>query len=241
MDRRKEAKTKVVLPTQAPDAGYATGRHEGSCISTLEEHLMIRLYGVPMSRAARSLWMLEELGVPYENVPTHFATGDTRKPEYLAMNPNGHIPTLQDGELVLWESLAINLYLARRYDKGLWPRSVANEGRVYQWSVWALTELEGPLLTYVMHSLLLPMEQRDPEKAAEGRGQLAKPLGVLEAALAGKSVLVGEEFGVADLNVASVLAVSRLVGLDLSKWPRVEAWLGRCLERPAQKRVREKR
>ena len=202
---------------------------------------MIRLYGVPMSRAARSLWMLEELGVPYENVPTHFATGDTRKPEYLALNPNGHIPTLQDGELVLWESLAINLYLARRYDKGLWPRSIADEGRALQWSVWAMTELEAPLLAHAMHVLLLPKDQRDPAKAAEARAQLEKPLGVLEGALAGRSVLVGDAFSVADLNVASVLSLSRLAALDLSKWPRVDAWLGRCLERSAQKRVREKR
>ncbi len=202
---------------------------------------MIKLYGVPMSRAARPLWMLEELGVPYENVPTHFATGDTRKPEYLALNPNGHIPTLQDGELVLWESMAINLYLARRYDKGLWPHSVADEGRVYQWSLWAITELEGPLLTYLMHSALLPKEQRDPTKASEAVAQLAKPLGVLEGALAGRDVLVGQAFGVADLNVASVLSWARLVKLDLSKWPRVDAWLARCLERPAAKRVREKR
>ncbi|HTF36357.1 MAG TPA: glutathione S-transferase family protein [Myxococcota bacterium] len=202
---------------------------------------MIKLYGVPMSRAARSLWMLEELGVPYENVPTHFATGDTRKPEYLALNPNGHIPTLQDGELVLWESMAINLYLGRRYDNGLWPKSIADEGRTYQWSLWAMTELEAPLLAYLMHSALLPKEQRVPAKATEALAQLAKPLGVLEAALAARSLLVGETFGVADLNVASVLSWARMVRLDLSKWPHVDAWLGRCLERPAAKRVREKR
>ncbi|HBZ70652.1 MAG TPA: glutathione S-transferase family protein [Deltaproteobacteria bacterium] len=202
---------------------------------------MIKLYGVPMSRASRSLWMLEELGVPYENVPTHFATGDTRKPEYLALNPNGHIPTLQDGDLVLWESMAINLYLARRYDKGLWPKSVADEGRTYQWSLWAMTELEGPLLAYLMHTVLLPKEQRDPAKASEALAQLAKPLGVLEGALTKRSALVGEAFGAADLNVASVLSLARLVRLDLSKWPQVDAWLGRCLERPASKRAREKR
>jgi glutathione S-transferase len=202
---------------------------------------MIKLYGVPLSRAGRSLWMLEELGVPYEMVPTHFATGETRKPEYLALNPNGHIPTLRDGELVLWESLAINLYLARRYDKGLWPQSIADEGRAYQWSLWAMTELEAPLLTYLMQSVVLPQEQRSPEKAREALGQLVKPLEVLEGALAGRSVLVGESFGVADLNVASVLTWARMVKLDLSKWPRVDAWLERCLERPAARRVREKR
>jgi glutathione S-transferase len=207
----------------------------------LEEYPMIRLYGVPLSRAGRSLWMLEELGVPYEIVPTHFANGDTRKPEYLALNPNGHIPTLQDGELVLWESMAINLYLARRYDKGLWPKSTADEGRAYQWSLWSMTELEAPLLAYLLNTIVLPKEQRDPAKAAAALTQLAKPLDVLEGALAGRSVLASDAFSVADLNVASVLSWARMARLDLSKWPRVDAWLGRCLERPAAQRVREKR
>ena len=84
----------------------------------------MKLYGISRSRAMRPLWMLEELGLPYEQVKVCFA-GDTRKPEFLRINPNGHIPVLQDGDLVLWESMAINLYLARRYDKGLWPKRVA--------------------------------------------------------------------------------------------------------------------
>jgi len=85
---------------------------------------MIKLYGVPQAPAMRALWMLDELGLPYENVKVNFATGDTRKPEYLRINPNGHIPALQDGDLIIWESMAINLYLARKYDKGLWPKTV---------------------------------------------------------------------------------------------------------------------
>src|SRR5205823_6011995 len=105
---------------------------------------MIKLYGVPQSRAMRALWMLEELGLPYENVKVNFATGDTRKPEYLRINPNGHIPALQDGDLIIWESMAINLYLARKYDMGLWPKTVEGEGRAFQWSFWAMTEAEEP-------------------------------------------------------------------------------------------------
>ena len=89
---------------------------------------MIKLYGVPGSRAMRSLWMLEELGVPYEHIKTNFADGGTRKPDYMKINPNGHIPALQDGDVTLWESLAINLYLARKFDKGLWPKTAAAEG-----------------------------------------------------------------------------------------------------------------
>jgi glutathione S-transferase len=85
---------------------------------------MLKLYGIPGSRAFRNLWMLEELGVPYENVPTHFANGDTKKPEYLKLNPNGHIPTLVDDGVAYWESMAINLHLARKYDKGLQPTTL---------------------------------------------------------------------------------------------------------------------
>ena len=128
---------------------------------------MIKLYGISQSRALRCLWALEEIGVPYEHVKTHFATGETRRPDFLRLNPNGHIPVLRDGDLVLWESMAINLYLACRYDQhGLWPRSVEDEGRVYQWSLWAMTEAEEPLVTVLVNRLMLPEAQRSERKAA---------------------------------------------------------------------------
>jgi glutathione S-transferase len=194
---------------------------------------MITLYGVPRSRAMRCLWMLEELGVPYENVQTNFATGDTRKPDFLRINPNGHIPALRDGDTVLFESLAINLFLARKYDKGLWPKSVDDEGRAYQWSVWAMTELEEPVLTVLLHRMFFPEAQRDPAKAADGAERAKKPIGVLESALAGRDHLLGSAFTVADLNVASVLSWAPMAGIDLSPFPKVQAWLGRTTARPA--------
>src|SRR5207244_7430357 len=115
-----------------------------------EEDRMLKLYGIPRSRTARVIWMLEELQIPYENVPVSFIE-ESRKPEYLKINPNGHIPALQDGDLTLFESLAINLYLARKYDKGLWPKSIEGEAKAYQWSIWAMTELEEPLLTVLLN------------------------------------------------------------------------------------------
>ncbi|HXJ37352.1 MAG TPA: glutathione S-transferase family protein [Candidatus Eisenbacteria bacterium] len=198
---------------------------------------MITVYGVPRSRTMRSLWMLEELGVPYENVKTNFATGDTRKPDYLKVNPNGHVPALRDGDTVLFESLAINLYLARKYDKGLWPKSVEDEGRTFQWSVWAMTELEEPVLTTLLHRMFFPAAQRDPAKADDAAERARKPLGVLEGALAGREYLLGGGFGVADLNVASVLSWAPLAGIDLAPFPAVQAWLTRCTSRPAFQRV----
>ncbi|HVP31175.1 MAG TPA: glutathione S-transferase family protein [Myxococcota bacterium] len=195
------------------------------------------LYGHPMSRANRPLWLLHELGVPFEHVPTHFATGETRKPEFLAINPNGHVPALVDGDVKLFESMAINLYLARKYDGGLWPKSVADEGRAYQWSFWAMTEAEEPLLTWLMNTVIRPPDQRDPAKAEDAKQRLAKPLDVLEGALRGRPYLLGPSFSIADLNVASVLMWARLGRIDLSRWPWVDAWLTRCLDRPAAKKA----
>ncbi len=198
---------------------------------------MIKLYGVPMSRAARSLWMLEELGLGYEQIETNFTT-DIKKPEYLALNPNGHIPTLVDGDTVIWESLAINLYLARKYDQGLWPKTVEAEGHALQWSFWAVTEVEEPLLTALMNRMFLPENERDPAKAEDALERLQKPLRVLEAKLETGDYLVENRFTVADLNVASVLSWTALARADLSNHPRVQAWLERCTSRPAAAKAR---
>jgi len=193
---------------------------------------MIKLYGVPRSRALRSLWMLEELGVPYENVKIN-TTGDSRTPEFLRINPNGHVPVLQEDGLTLWESLAINLYLARKYDKGLWPKTVEDEGRVFQWSLWAMTELEEPIITALRHRVLYPEDQRDPKQAEAAAQRFTAPLKVLDGALAGKSYLLGETFTVADLNVAGVMMLAGAAKLDTSSAPNVQAWLSRCTSRPA--------
>jgi glutathione S-transferase len=197
---------------------------------------MTTLYGVPRSRTMRALWMLEELGVPYENKPVSFVA-ESRSPEFLRLNPNGHIPVLQDGELVIWESMAINLYLARKHGKGLWPKSVEDEGRAFQWSLWAMTELEEPVITALLHRGFLPENERDPKKAADAAERFQTPLRVLDGSLAGKQYLLGDAFTVADLNVASVLSWSFLGGLDVGRAPRAQAWLGRCTARPAFERV----
>ena len=197
---------------------------------------MIKLYGIPRSRTIRPLWMLEELGLPYDNVKVSFVN-ETRTPEFLRLNPNGHIPVLQDGSLTLWESLAINLYLARKHDKGLWPKTVEAEGRTFQWSFWAMTEAEEPLITAIVNRLFLAEAQRDEKKVADAAERFKKPLAVLDSALAGRPYLVGEAFTVADLNVCSVVSLASMVGFDLSGAPNVQAWLGRCLARPALARA----
>jgi len=206
---------------------------------------MIKVYGVPQSRAFRVLWALRELGLEFEKidrhtrpVPTSIA-GGTRSAEFLKLNPNGKIPVLVDGTTVLWESMAINLYLARQYGAGtLWPASVPDEGRAFQWSFWGMTEVETSLLQALMHRRILPKEQRDAAVADAAEAKLAGPFGVLDGALRGREYLLGGSFTIADLNVASVSSWATLAGLDLARWPQLAAWLGRCTDRPACKAAR---
>lgn len=196
----------------------------------------LTIYGVPASRAARVLWLANELDLDYEHVPT--AGAEARTPDYLAINPNGLIPAIRDGDYTLWESMAINLYLVQKHGGDLAPASTEEAGRAYQWSFWVMTEVEGRLLTALMHRLLLPEAERDAAEADKALTALGKPLGVLDQALAGREWLIADRFTVADLNVAAVLAWARILRVDLADVPQVAAWLERCLSRPAYQRVR---
>ena len=141
---------------------------------------MIKLYGITQSRAFRPLWLLEELGLEYEQVGLDYRGKALEAADYRAINPNGRIPTLVDGDLVLWESMAIDLYLARKYgtEAGLWPRTVEGEALAWQWSFWVMTEIEHPLLTVLMHSRVLPEAKRDAARASRNRGVLQARLEV---------------------------------------------------------------
>ncbi len=200
---------------------------------------MITLYGITASRAFRCLWMLEEMGLPYRREKLDYRGEDLRSPAYLAINPNARIPALKDGDYILWESMAINLYLARRYggEKGLWPDSLESEGLAMQWSFWVMSEIETHLLSLLMHKRMLPADKRDPGKASRSEGILRAPLQVLEQSLAGRDYLVDGRFTVADLNVASVLSWTGPARYSLKSLPHIHAWMNRCLDRPARKRA----
>lgn len=198
----------------------------------------MKLYGAPYSRAGRCVWMLEELGVPYEHIPLSPRTGETRAPDMLARNPNGHVPVLDDGGYLIWESMAVNLYLAEKHNQ-LWPADVRGHGHAIQWSFWAITEVEPPLIGLLMHSMFLPEAQRDPKVAAKGREDLKKPLAVLDAHLKGRDFLLGNAFTVADLNVCAVLGMAAFVNFDFGPYPAVAAWLGRCSSRPAAQKYQK--
>ena len=201
---------------------------------------MIKLHGIYRSRTIRPLWLLEELEVPFEQVPVDFRLGETHHPDFLALNPNGHIPVLEDDGFVLWESMAINFYLAEKFGGPLWPDSARERGLCHQWTLWVVTEVETPLLTLLRHTALLPEEKRDPEKARTNLEKLHGPFAVLNAALADRAYLLGESFTLADLNVAAVLSWARAARFPMAPYPHLEAWLKKCLSRPARKKAAQR-
>jgi glutathione S-transferase len=198
--------------------------------------MTLKIYGYPQSRAIRTLWLCEEAGIPYELVETLTADGGTRTAQYLKINPAGHIPAIDDDGFKLSESMAINLYLAKKYGK-LYPREPQAEAKTWQWSFWVMSELDAPIVRWIVHAMLLPPEVRDVKIAREAREAMEWPLQVLNGELAGRQYLVEPDvFTVADLNVASVLY--RLLFVDLTGKPDLAAWLKRCWDRPAAKKAR---
>ena len=196
--------------------------------------MTIQIYGPTASRAARALWIAHELDIPFEHVGMEMK--DLKTPEYLKVNPNGKVPTLVDGDFKLFESMAINLYLAKRFNKdGFWPSSAEDQARCYQWSFWGMTEIEKPLLTILIDMFMTAPDKRKPEAVAEAQKTLPKPFAVLNAALEGHQYLLGSAFTVADLNLASILSWSKPIKYDFKPYPNAGAWLDRCLARPSYK------
>jgi glutathione S-transferase len=195
----------------------------------------LQIYGVARTRAFRALWIAEELGLAYEHRPIEIGEAGARTPEFLALNPNGRLPVIVDGDFVLPESLAITLYLAKKYSLGtLYPAKLQDEARLWQWSFWALAEIDRGVNIWSLHAVRLPPHERNAGLREEALKVLAAPFAVLDKALAESAYLLGADFTVADLNVAAV--VSRAIDMDLSASPHLKNWLMRCLERPAARK-----
>ncbi|OYU98491.1 MAG: glutathione S-transferase [Burkholderiales bacterium PBB5] len=195
-----------------------------------------RLYGTAHSRALRAVWGIEEVGIAYEHIPTSYGP-DSKTPEYLAVNPNGRIPALIDGDLQLFESMAINLYLTKRYGGALYPSTAADEARAWQWSVWAISEIEPLQMNIVVQKLFTPEEKRNPKIVDSATRGLQRPLRVLDAALAGRAWLLGDQFSVADLNVASVMHLMKNIDFGYAEHANVQRWAEACYARPALARA----
>ncbi len=206
--------------------------------------MTLKIYGVLRSRASRNVWLARELGIPFEQVPViqgyrladparPHAPLNTTSPAFRAVNPNGLIPTMDDDGFVLHESLAINLYLAKKHGGPLAPRDLREDALMTSWALWAATECEPHTIQILYHRMAKPPEERDPAIAAAAVATLARPFSVLDAALkAGGGFLVGGRFTVADCQRGRVIRYALPAPELFAAAPAVKAWLEACHARP---------
>jgi glutathione S-transferase len=205
---------------------------------------MLTIYGVYHSRASRTIWLANELRLPFLHVPViqaeRLADPDapdaplhTKSPAFLRINPSGKIPSIDDDGLVLHESLAINLYLARKHGGPVAPANLAEEGQIAMWTLWAATEVEASSLLVLLHNDSNPPERRDPVTVARAMATLQAPFAMLDAHLGAHGHLVGDRFTVADINVAEVIRYAMTATALFDANPHVKAWLAACHARPA--------
>lgn len=196
---------------------------------------MITLFGNNRSRATRNLWVLEELGVDYKRDLVNHTTGETKNPDFLAINPGGKVPALTDGDVVMYESLAINLYLAMTYGQGsLWPDDAAGQAGCLQWTMFSATEVEPHSVGALIELIFKPEAMRDEAAAHAHLAKMPSSLSVLEKSLGSTPYLLGDKFTVADINVACVVNSLNMVGFDFSPYPKIITWLKLCTGRPAK-------
>jgi glutathione S-transferase len=209
---------------------------------------LLTIYGVYRSRASRIIWLAHELGIPFEHVPVIQANRvpdplakdaplNTLSPAFAKLNPFCRIPSIDDDGLVLHESLAINLYLARKHGGSLAAASPAEDGQIAMWTLWAATEVE-PYSIQVLYNMVgKPPAERDAKLAAASVEALQSRFAFLDQAVGASKFLVGGRFTVADINVAEIVRYATPATSLFDAAPNVKAWLAACQARPAFKKM----
>jgi glutathione S-transferase len=215
--------------------------------------MTLKIYGVLRSRASRNVWLAKEMEIAFEHVPVIQAYRltdleadgvpfNTASPAYRAINPNGLIPTMDDDGLILHESLAINLYLAKKQGGPMAPRDLHEEGLMTMWALWAMTECEPYTSQILYHRKGTGETEQDKTIADVAVAAVKRPFGVLEKALRdGGGYVVGRRFTVADVNLAEVFRYAQPAADLFDAHPQVKAWLAACQGRPAFKAMMAER
>lgn len=214
---------------------------------------MLTIYGVLRSRASRNHWLAGELALPFRAIPViqayRLADPDapgaplnTRSPEFLRLSAAGAIPVMEDDGFVLTESLAINLYLARKHGGPLAPADAQEDARMMQWALYGASAIEAHALAifYVFAQGRAETAEGQQDIAREAEA-LQRPLAVLEGHLAAEGHVVGRRFTVADINMAEIVRYAQPHPTLLAGYPALSGWLEACQSRPAFLAMWEKR
>lgn len=195
---------------------------------------MLTIYGTKRSSAYRCHWLLAELGIDYETKSVDIQGGENKTEAFLKMNPNGKIPVMVDDQFVLFESFAINAYLAEKHRPELLGTTLEQHALVYQWNAWVLANLADPYMVLILqHYRKTP----DNDVTAAAHAAIDRFLPVLDKALEGKEYLVGDNFTIADINVSTMVKNAELANIDFSKYPNIDRWTNALQQRPAVQKM----
>jgi glutathione S-transferase len=196
-------------------------------------------YYAPMSTAGITELVLEELGVPCERVKLDLQAGDTKKPEYLKINPNGKVPAIVHDGVAIWESSALTMYLGETFgvDKQLYPAPGPKRGEAMKWIAWSNATLAEAITRWARNTMpWSPPEEQNAKAGEAGRKDLDDCLRILDQALAGKQFLLGG-YTLADAHVHGFMDWLRHMKVDLGAYKSLSAWSERCAARPAAMRL----
>jgi glutathione S-transferase len=201
---------------------------------------MLKIWGrINSSNVRKALWIAEELGLPYESLNAGGAFGINDQPDYLAKNPNGVVPMIEDGDFVLWESNAIVRYLAAQYggDSALYPRDVQARASADKWMDWTTSTLAGPYRPVFWGILRTPADQQDWTQINEAVKAVEKLLTIVDQALASQPYLSGNEFGMGDIPLGCFIYPWFEMPIERAAMPHLQAWYERLKQRPAYRKA----
>ena len=201
--------------------------------------MSLTFYYSPMSTASLTEIVLEELGVPCEKVKLDIQKGDTKKPEFVKLNPNGKVPTIVHDGTVIWESAALTMYLGETFgvEKKLYPGPGPKRGEAMKWIVWTNVTLGDAVGRFTRNTMdWYPADQQNAAAGAAGKADIVNCLRILDESLEGKQFLVGE-YTLADTHLHSFTDWLRHMKMDFTPYARVNAWSERCASRPAYKKI----
>ena len=196
-------------------------------------------YYAPMSTASITELVLEELGVPCERVKLDLKNGDTKKPEFVALNPNAKVPLVVHDGTPIWESVALTMYLGEMFgvERGLYPAPGPRRGEAMKWIVWSNVTLGDAVARYARNTMgWTPDDQKNAKAGAAALADIASCLGILDGALAGKQFLVGD-YTLADTHLTSFCDWLRMMKIDFAPFSNINAWSDRCRKRPAYQKL----
>ena len=192
-----------------------------------------------MSRSTRVVWFCEEIGLDYRLQTVEMFSDAMKRPEYLAINPLGKVPAIEDGDFVLWETSAILQYLDAKYGDGrlMPPRDTAAGALAIQWLDYGENPLTVIMGEIAAHSGPMPEDRRIPALVDRGREVAPQIVGVIERALGEQDWILGDDFSAADIMLAFGLMIADYLGYVNDATPRSRAYLARAMARPAFQRA----